>query len=151
MRQIDYFKTYWLVSPQTYIKDQCCLHQKLYVWFYQSSTTEIPWDTMHAHGWSFYLSNRHLVAWLVFNWVFSRQSTSGRDLCGNSVPFHGDFHLSMENSMDGLLEKTEYDTNFIWAAKHTLSFWECSTWHHHKSTSPWRSQTSQCHMCRTTD
>ena len=71
MRQIDYFKTYWLVSPQTYIKDQCCLQQKLYVWFYQSSTTEIPWDTMHAHGWSFYSSNRHLVAWLVFNWVFS--------------------------------------------------------------------------------
>lgn len=81
MRQIDYFKTYWLVSSQTYIKDQCCLHQKLYVWFYQSSTTEIPWDTMHAHGWSFYSSNRHLVAWLVFNSVFSPVNLHLVEIC----------------------------------------------------------------------
>lgn len=39
--------------------------------FYQLSTAEIPRDTKHAHGLSFYTSVHHLVAWLVIQRVFS--------------------------------------------------------------------------------
>ena len=80
--------------------------------FYPSSSAEIPRDTTHAHGWSFYARVRHLVAWLVSNDFFPLQSLpSGRDVRGKSVLFKGELHLSMmtkENSMDGLLKEAQH-------------------------------------------
>lgn len=67
--------------------------------------------TTYTHSWSFCASIPHLVAWLVFQRVFSRQYTpSSRDLQSKLVLFKGKLHLSMmteENTMDGLLKEAQ--------------------------------------------